>query len=123
MKSYWMVHKGVRVFIVNLSSFGADAEGVKLECDAIAQVLKQEPDHSVLAVTNVSGTFANEDILRALVALVPLTNQFVKRRAIVGVGGFRQHFLYAFSHLVGEKHFLVCDSMPEALEKLTSPQP
>jgi hypothetical protein len=47
---------------------------------------------------------------------VPITNKYVKRRAVVGVSGFRRHFLYAFAKVVGNINFSVFDSLPQALD-------
>lgn len=116
MKSHWVTHKGARVFIADFSHYGGDAAGVQAECDSIKAVLDNEPIHSVLAITNVDGTFANEDVLQALVKLVPVTNKHVKRRVVVGVSGFRRHFLYAFAKVVGDMDFKVCESLPQALD-------
>jgi hypothetical protein len=116
MKSHWVTHNGTKVFISNFSNLGGDAAAVKAECDSIRAALENEPPRSVLAITNVEGTFANEDILRVLAELVPITNKYVKRRAVVGVSGFRRHFLYAFAKVVGNINFSVFDSLPQALD-------
>jgi hypothetical protein len=116
MKSHWVEHKGKRVFISDFSNFRDDGAGVHAECQAIKSELEIEPLHSVLALTNVEGTFANEDIMKALVELVPVTNKRVKRRALIGVAGFRRHFIYALAKVVGDINFTVFDTLPEALD-------
>jgi hypothetical protein len=116
MQSHWVEHKGRRVFIADFSNFRDHGAGVMAECEAIKKTLEGEPPHSVLSLTNVEGTFANEDIIKALMELVPITNKRVKRRAVVGMTGFRRHFLYAFAKVVGEINFTVFDTLPEALD-------
>ncbi len=116
MKSHWIEHKGKRVFIADFSHFLDDGAGVRAECQAIKNELEREPLHSVLALTTVEGTFANEDIIKALVELVPITNKRVRRRALVGVSGFRRHFVYALAKVVGDVNFTVFDTLPEALD-------
>jgi hypothetical protein len=116
MKSRWISHKGVRVFIADFSNFKDDGVGVRAESQAIIKELEVEPVRSVLSVTNAEGTFANEDIMKAFVELVPITNKRVKRRALVGVAGFRRHFIYALARVIGDINFTVFDTMPEALD-------
>jgi hypothetical protein len=120
MKSHWVFHKGTRIFISDFSNYGSDAAGVRQECRDVVELLKKESFHSVLAVTTVEGTFANEEIIRALVDLVPQTNQYIKRRAVVGVSGFRRHFLDVFGKVVGNLTFSTFETMPEALDWLVS---
>jgi hypothetical protein len=116
MKSHWLEHKGKRVFIADFSNFRDDGAGVRAECQAIKNELGLEPAHSVLSITNAEGTFANEDIMKAFVELVPVTNKQVKRRALVGVAGFRRHFIYALAKVIGDINFTVFDTLPEALD-------
>ena len=116
MKSHWVEHKGKRIFIADFSNFRDDGAGIRAECQSIKSELEVEPMHSVLALTNAEGTFANEDILKAFAELVPITNKKVKRRAIVGVMGFRRHFIYALAKVIGDINFTAFDTMPEALD-------
>ena len=116
MQSHWIEHKGKRIFISDFSNFRDDGAGVRAECQAIKSELEAESPHSVLAITNAEGTFANEDIMKAFMELVPITNKKVKRRALVGVAGFRRHFIYALAKVIGDVNFTVFDTMPEALD-------
>jgi hypothetical protein len=116
MKSHWVEHKNKRVFIVDFSNFRDDAAGIHAEGQAVIKELESEPAHSVLVISNVEGTFANEDIMKTLVELVPITTKRVKRRAVVGLAGFRRHFLYAFAKIVGDINFTVFDTLLEALD-------
>lgn len=118
MKSRWQTHQGVQVFIADFSHRGSNADEIVAECEAIRQALAGEPPHSVLSISYVEGTLANEDIINHLIELVKETNQYIKKRAVVGVIGYRRHLLYAFSKVVGELKFSVFDSLDEALDWL-----
>lgn len=118
MKSHWIMHQGRPIFIADFSHFAGDAAGVRAECEGIKEALKREALHSVRSLTNVDGTFANEDVIRALLDLVPVTNTYIKKRAVIGVSGFRRHFLYAFAKVVGNLTFSVFDTPEEALDWL-----
>lgn len=116
MKSHWVEHKGKRVFIADFSNYHDDAAGIRTEGQFVIKELESEPPHSALVISNVEGTFANEDIIKVLVELVPITTKKVKRRAVVGLAGFRRHFLYAFAKVVGDINFTVFDTLLEALD-------
>ncbi len=118
MKSRWQVHQGTQVFIADFSHRGNNAEEIAAECEAIRQELKGKPAHSILSISYVEGTLANEDIINHLLELVKETNQYIKKRAVVGVSGYRRHLLYAFSKVVGDLKFSVFDSLDEALDWL-----
>lgn len=118
MKSHWRIHQGVQVFIADFSQRGGNTAEIEAECEAIKQELNGRPPHSVLSISYVEGTLANEDIIKHLVELVKITNQYIKKRAVVGVSGYRRHLLYAFSKVVGELKFSVFDSLDEALDWL-----
>ncbi len=115
MKSHWVTHEGVRVFIADFSHQGSNAANIGAECEAIKEALSNEPLHSVASISYVEGTLANEDIIGHLVKLVPDTNKYIKKRAVVGVIGYRRHLLYAFSKVVGDLKFNVFDTLDEAL--------
>lgn len=121
MKSHWVYYNGVRIFLADFSNYGANGAGVKAETQYIIELLKNEPDNSVLSLTDVDGTYANEDILRALAELLPASNKKIKRRAVVGVTGFRRHFLDAFVAVVGNIKFSVFDTGEEAYTWLSKP--
>jgi hypothetical protein len=121
MKSHWIFYKGVRIFLADFSNYVSDGAGIKAETQHIIGLLKNEPDHSVLSLSTVDGTFANEDILQALTELVPISNKKVKRRAVIGVSGFRRHFLDAFAAVIGNVKFSVFDTHEEACDWLVKP--
>ncbi len=118
MKSHWLTHKDVSVFMADFSQLGNDAAKVAAECEAIKLALAAQPPHSVLSLSYVEGTLANEDIIKHLVDLVKVTNQYIKKRAVVGVSGYRRYLLYAFTKVVGDLRFSVFDTLDEALDWL-----
>jgi hypothetical protein len=121
MKSRWIYHNSVKIFLADFSNYADDGNGVKAETRYIISLLSNEPDQSVLSLTTVEGTFANEDIMRALSDLLPVSNKKVKRRAVIGVTGFRRHFLEALSALVGNVKFSVFDTQVQAMDWLIKP--
>lgn len=111
-----------RSLIINSSTFtnlGSDANALRAEIESIKELLTQELPGSVRSITCVDGTFGNTEILQALAGLVPVTNQVVGIRTLVGISGFRKYFLGSFSKLVGDVHFKQFDTLERALDWIT----
>ena len=120
MRSHWMIYKGRRVFISEFSNLGTDAAAVREECEAIKAVLEAQKPKSMLVVVNLEQTFVNDGIVQAFRDLLPYTNKYVKRRAIIGLSGFRKHFISLVTKFTGGVNFLPFDSLNEALEWVTT---
>lgn len=115
MKSRWITHREKRIFISDFSNYGNDALAVREECEAIRLILQDEPVKSVLAIVDVDGTFVNEGIVREFRQILPVTNKYVKRRAVVGLNGFRRHFLFLVAKFTGGINFSPFDNLDDAL--------
>jgi hypothetical protein len=116
MKSNWTMHQSKRVFISDLSNYGSDTTAIHEECEAIKSILLGEQPKSVRAIVNVDGTFVNDDILKEFREIIPVTNKYVKRRAIIGLSGFRKNFLFLFTKITGNANFSHFDTVNEALD-------
>jgi hypothetical protein len=114
MKSHWVTHQGKRVFISDFSNLNYDVAAVHEECEAIKTALAGEPPKSILAIVDMEGTFANDKIVGEFRQLLPTTTKDVKRRAVIGLKGFRKHFVFFVTKVVGEVNFSVFDSLNEA---------
>ena len=114
MKSRWTTYQDKRIFISDFSNLGTDDAAVLQEGEAIRAALETEPPKSVLAITNVEGTFVNEKVIGAFRQILPDTNKYVKRRAVIGLSGFRRHFIFLFSKFAGNADFVAFDSLGEA---------
>ena len=119
MKSHWVEHLGKRVFIASFTDFGTNAEALKAECAEIVATLQNEPLDSVLAISNITGTTATPQTLQILKGLVAETNQYVHKRAVVGVGGYQKYFLDAFAIFTGDVTFVRHDTLTQALSWIT----
>jgi len=116
MKSHWMTYQDKRVFIADFSNYGSDATILRAECEAVKAELSREAPASVRSITNAEGTFSNAETMKAFAELLPYSNKYVFRRAVVGVGGFRKYFLEAFSNLTGKARFKAFDTIERALD-------
>jgi len=118
MRSYWIRRNGKRIFIADFSNLGSDAKAVYSETQAIQGILKLETPASVRSITYVEGTYGSPEVIQALADLLPVSNKYIRMRALVGVTGFRKHFLEAFTKLVSDVHFKQFDTLEQALDWL-----
>ena len=119
MKSRWVEHRGKRVFIADFTNFGAHAEALKAECAEIVAVLRNEPEDSVLAISDINGTAATPQTLQAIKGLVTETNRYVQKRAVIGVGRYQKYFLDAFAIFTGDVTFVRHETLQQALDWIT----
>ncbi|MFH1459168.1 MAG: STAS/SEC14 domain-containing protein [Candidatus Omnitrophota bacterium] len=95
MKSNWIIHKEKRIYFCDYSNFGSDFEALKEEMVAVTGVLIQEPENSVLILTDVTNTVASPKALDQLKAGMKFSGKHMKRVAVVGVTGVRNIMLKA----------------------------
>jgi hypothetical protein len=113
MKSKWIEHKGKPIFYVDLSNFGGDTVALREEARAITSLLTQQPENSVLTLSNAEGTVITPEHLTILKGIVTRTTRFVRKRAVLGVTGVRKALLDTLNRITGGKSFASFDG-PEA---------
>jgi len=116
VKSHWVEHKGIRVFIAEFSSFGTNSAALKKEADNIIATLTQEPPNSVLSISNVEDTKATRGVLQVLMDVLPHTNKVVRKRCVIGVSGVRWTFVESFNQLTGRARMESFNSLENALD-------
>ena len=114
MKSHWITYQNNRIFIADFTNLGTNQHALDEEGKAIKVALEPELTKSVLAITNVDGTYINENMINTFRSILADTNRIVKRRAVVGLGGFRRHFVFLFSKFAGNADFVAFDSLDDA---------
>lgn len=119
MKSRWIEHNGNRVFIADFSNFDMDSASLQIECNDIIRTLQVEPLNSVLSISNAEGTVATPGNLAVLKNLLPVSNRYVRRRAVIGVNGARRTFIDILNKLTGGARFATFDNMQQALDWIT----
>jgi hypothetical protein len=117
-KSHWTTHNGVKIFVADCSEFGTDMDALQSEINHIVKIISQEPYNSVLGVADVSGTYANGDLVKILRPAFSTLNQHIKVRALVGLGGIRKHLLLLLNLVTDTKRYTLFDTMEEALDWL-----
>ena len=105
MKSKWIEHKGKRIFYVDCTGFGSDSEALRAEAHAIIELVTQQPENSIRALSNAEGTVGTPENLNILKGIVTRTTRFVRRRAVIGVSGIRKALLDIINRATGNKPF------------------
>jgi hypothetical protein len=116
MKSYWMEHKGKRVFIAEYSHFGTDSASLKKEAEETIELLSKEPHKSVLVISNVEGTNASLGNAQVLMDILPVSNPIVRKRCAIGSTGMGWGFIQSFNRLTGSAQIRPFHTLEEALD-------
>ena len=120
MKSKWIDHKGCRILYVDCSNYGSDSAALREEARAIIALVTQQPENSVLALSNALGTVGTPENLNILKGIVTRTTRFVRRRAVVGVTGIRRTLLDIVNRAAGGKAFSAFTDESSALDWLVT---
>ncbi len=118
MKSHWITHQGQRIFYADYSNFGTDMSALKLELDAVVGTVAQEPLASVKVLNNVQGTTGAPGATAMLRETVSKTNPYVRKRAVIGLGGVRRGLLDIINVFTGRGTIHAFDTEQEALDWL-----
>jgi hypothetical protein len=116
MKSHWVEHKGKRVMIAEYSHFGSDSASLKLEADYTIEMLHKEPLNSVLVISNMQGTSATLGNVQVLMDVLPISNQFVRKRCAVGASGMAWGFIESFNRIAGRAQLRPFHTLEEGLD-------
>jgi hypothetical protein len=113
MKSRWISHKGKRIFYMDFSGFGLDVAGVKAEIDATTEVTIQQPEKSVLGLTDMRGTTISSEVAELFKSNGAIVQKYFRKQALVGMsGGFRMVIFQAVSRVIGVQGKLFDDPEP-----------
>ncbi|NQT27009.1 STAS/SEC14 domain-containing protein [candidate division KSB1 bacterium] len=94
MKSGWIDHRGVKIFIADYSHF-MDLESLKAEVDYATNITINEPENSVRLLVDVTGTLGDAEMVDCIKESAGKDDDNMKKAAVVGVSGYRRIFLRA----------------------------
>lgn len=109
---YFVEHKGKKVLIEDFSKLRPGDEFQ--QAIALAQkTIASQPEKSVLAVLDASGSTFNKDILAQLNSFVQANTPYVRHAAVVGITGILEVALIAITK-AARRPFKTCDTIEEA---------
>jgi len=122
MKSRWIIQNDKRIFIADYSDLNGNLDAVQIEMAAVIETLSCELPDSILAVTDVSYTYATDiqSWIDLLEGAFPKVNPCIKKRAIVGLSKRQWYLVPLLEPLTRSKRYRMFNRMREALDWLAS---
>ena len=120
MKSHWITHKGVRIFVCDFSNLGMDLPTLEQELGAVASTLAKEPLNSVMTLTDFRGTKAAPQTVTLMKNVLSKTGPYVRRRAIVGINGTQKILLNVVNAVAGKVPITPLDDFEQAKDWLVA---
>ena len=91
MKSQWINHKGLQIFLIDLN--GLTNHEIVLEMQEVERYLSQLPSRVVPALTDVRNIVVNQETLKIFKEHAPIMGEKLGHTAVVGIYGIRTYFL------------------------------
>ncbi len=102
MRSYWLEHKGKKIFYQDFSRQFYNSTAVIAELEEVQKVVKAEPRGSLLVLTDLRDTNVGPDVLPAMNAASAATKDHIHKTAVLGVTGMKRKLADMLSTLTGQ---------------------
>jgi hypothetical protein len=102
MRSYWLEHKGRKIFYQDFSRQFYNSAAVKAELESVQEIVKAEPLDSVLVLTDMRDTSVGADLLPAMNAASMAAKAHAHKTAVLGVTGMKRKLADLLSTLTGQ---------------------
>jgi hypothetical protein len=94
----------------DFSSFGRDLASLKAEVNATTEIAKQQPERSILGITDMRGTTVSSEAAELFKNSGAIIQKYFRKQALVGMsGGFRAAIFQAVSRVIGAEGKLFDD--------------
>ena len=118
MKSKWMEYNGKRILYQDYSNFFFNEEAVKRELAEVQAIVLNEPENSVLVLSNLSNTEVTLNLMPIFNEASRVTKSHVNKTAVLGVTGVKRTLGDLLSKLTGQP-LMYFNNEIEAKEWLT----
>ena len=119
MKSAWITHKEKRIFHINLSGLGRNADAFRKELRAAEFITCQQPEDSLSVLTDIRDTVVSSEVMNLAKESSDRTAKHIRKTAVIGVTGIRRVLLDAVSRFSGQQ-FVAFDDVEKAKDWLVS---
>jgi hypothetical protein len=103
MRSHWITYQGKRILYCDYSGYShRDTEKFKAEMDAVVDVIRRQPENSVLTVADVRGSVASPEAVAIVKHAATMTNQYIRRQAVLGVTGIKKILFDAIIRILNQ---------------------
>lgn len=117
MRSNWIEHNGKKIFYQDFSRNFYNTAAVKAELADVQAIIKTQPLHSALVLSDFRDTNVGSDLLPAMNAASAATKAYVHKTAVLGVKGMKRKLADLLTALTGQplKYFDDIESAKEWL--------
>lgn len=116
MKSKWITHAGQKIFLTDYTN--QTLESLQAEMQAAEALICQQPEGSVLVLSDVRGTVASPQVLALSKQSSVRCQRYVRKQAIVGLLGAPQTLLDILTKFSGQKNFQIFNDIEQAKDWL-----
>ncbi len=117
-KSRWIEYKNKKILYQDFSNLFYNSQAVKNELAGVQDIVTNEPDNSVLVISDFTNTEISTDLMPILNESSKLTKQYVRKTAVLGVTGIKRTFGDLLSRITGQP-LMYFSSEAEAKEWLS----
>jgi hypothetical protein len=118
MRSRWIEHNGRKVLYQDFGNLFFNVDAVKNELASVQEVVLNEPENSVLVISDFTNTEISGDLMNILNQASKVTKSHVRKTAVLGVTGIKRTFGDLLSRITGQP-LVYFTSESDALEWLT----
>ena len=102
MRSEWIEYKGKKIFYQNFSKNFYNSEAVRAELAEVQEIVKAQPLHSALVLSDFRDTNVGSDVLSDMNAASAATKAHVHKTAVLGVTGMKRRLADLLTAITGQ---------------------
>jgi hypothetical protein len=118
MRSRWIEHQGKKILYQDFANLFYNTQAVKAELATVQDLVLNEPENSVLVLSDFTNTEIGGDLMPLLNASSKVTKSHIRKTAVVGVAGIKRLFGDLLSRITGQPLMFFADDL-QAKEWLT----
>ena len=118
MKSRWIEHNGKKILYQDFANLFFNIEAVKNELSEVQDIVVNQPENSILILSNFTNTEISGDLMSTLNQASKITKPYVRKTAVLGVSGIKRTFGDLLSRITGQP-LVYFTNETDALEWLT----
>ncbi len=114
----FITHKGTRILYIDLA--GLDKEEVLVSLQQGRALIDQEPENSILTLTDVSNADESRDSRNAIKDFAARNKPYVRMGAVVGISGIKKLTYNTLLVITGRRNLSLFDDLETARDWLVS---
>ncbi len=119
MKSRWVEHNNQKILKQDFANLFFNGQAVKDELAAVQEIVINQPENSVLVLSDFTNTEIGGDLMGILNQASKSTKPYIKKTAVLGVTGIKRTFGDLLSRITGQQ-LVYFSNETDALDWLAS---